>query len=211
LPYLSRAYLKRTCLVEVSSRKEYGRCYKRLGPGRCVEGPPSTRSGSLFAFASLMYSLKFVAFLLLCSLSSCNYPTSFDRDVWVKNSALEYGQIIPNPRARMVEDVMKNHLKPGMSRKAVLDLLGQPYQEGIEQRLPKNTILPDSLSSANPDRFKSENQARTLAGINNFYRLFAKPVMLMRYPIGWATIDPNFLMIKLNSKGLVEEYWFEQG
>jgi hypothetical protein len=49
LPYLSRAYLKRTCLVEVSSGKEYGRCYKRLEPGRCVEGAPSTRPGFLFS------------------------------------------------------------------------------------------------------------------------------------------------------------------
>ncbi|SHM31395.1 hypothetical protein SAMN02746009_04276 [Hymenobacter psychrotolerans DSM 18569] len=45
MPYLSRAYLKRTWLVEVSPRKEYGRCYKRLEPGRCVEGAPSTRPG----------------------------------------------------------------------------------------------------------------------------------------------------------------------
>ncbi len=47
MSYLSLTYLKRTCLVEVSSWKEYGRCYKRLEPGRCVEGSPSTRSGSL--------------------------------------------------------------------------------------------------------------------------------------------------------------------
>jgi hypothetical protein len=154
-----------------------------------------------------MSSLKLAAFFLLCSLASCNYSTSFDRDVWFKNPGMEDTH---NPRARMVQDVIKNQLKPGMSRKAVLDLLGKPYQEGIERRLPKNTILPDSVSSTNPERFKPENQERTVAAINNFYRLYAKPVMLMRYPVGWSTIDPNFLIIMLNSKGLVEEYWVEQ-
>jgi hypothetical protein len=48
LPYLRSAYLKRTWLVEVSLKKEYGRCYKRLGPDQCVEGAPSTWSGSSF-------------------------------------------------------------------------------------------------------------------------------------------------------------------
>ncbi|HLK97851.1 MAG TPA: hypothetical protein VK364_08790, partial [Hymenobacter sp.] len=33
LPYLSRAYLKRTCLVEVSSRKEYGERHDARTPG----------------------------------------------------------------------------------------------------------------------------------------------------------------------------------
>jgi hypothetical protein len=34
--------------------------------------------------------------------------------------------------------------------------------------------------------------------------------MIIRYPVGWSTIDPNFLIIKLNGKGQVEEYWVEQ-
>ena len=29
-------------------------------------------------------------------------------------------------------------------------------------------------------------------------------VMILRYPVGWSTIDPNFLIIKLTSSGLVE-------
>jgi hypothetical protein len=110
----------------------------------------------------------------------------------------------------MVQDVIKNQLKLGMSRKEVLALLGEPYREGVERRLPKNTILPDSVSSTNPERFKPENQKRAIAAINSFYRLYAKPFMIIRYPVGWSTMDPNFLIIMLNSKGLVEEYWVEQ-
>jgi hypothetical protein len=150
---------------------------------------------------------KFVAFLLLCLLAGCNYSSSFNQDVWLENP--DVGDT-SNPRARMVQDVMKNHLKPGMSRKSVLDLLGKPYQEGIERRLPKSTIIPDSISSTDPEKYKPENSDRTIAAINNFYRLYAQPVMIMRYPVGWSTIDPNFLIIKLNSEGLVEEYWVEQ-
>ncbi|MEJ7558578.1 MAG: hypothetical protein WKF66_09745 [Pedobacter sp.] len=115
-----------------------------------------------------------------------------------------------NPRAWMVQDVMKNHLKSGMSRKAVLDLLGKPYQEGIERRLPKNTALPDSISFENDENLKPENSKKAMDAINNFYRLYAEPVMIIRYPVGWSTIDPNFLIIKLNGKRQVEEYWVEQ-
>lgn len=98
-----------------------------------------------------------------------------------------------------------------MSRMTVLDLLGSPYQEGIESRLAKNTVLPDSISYENDKNLKPENSAKAMVAINNFYKMYAKPVMILRYPIGWSTIDPNFLIIKLNGKRQVEAYWIEQG
>lgn len=76
--------------------------------------------------------------------------------------------------------------------------------------LPRDTVLPDSISFENDENLKPENSKKTIDAINNFYRLFAKPVMIIRYPVGWSTIDPNFLIIKLNSNRQVEEYWVEQ-
>jgi hypothetical protein len=154
-----------------------------------------------------MYFSRFLFILLACILAACNHSSQFDKEVWVDNSAMEDTS---NPRAWMVQDLMKNHLKSGMSRKAVLDLLGKPYQEGIECRLPKNTVLPDSISFENDKNLKPENSRKTIDAINNFYRLFAKPVMIIRYPVGWSTIDPSFLIIKLDSNRQVEEYWVEQ-
>jgi len=116
-----------------------------------------------------------------------------------------------NPRARMVQDVIKNQLKPGMSRKEVLDILGKPYQENTELVLPKNTIIPDSISSTNPEKYKPENIDRTVAAANKFYQLHGRSSVVMRYPVGWSTIDPNFLIVVLNNRGLVEQYVVVQG
>ena len=155
-----------------------------------------------------MHLSKLVIILLFCLLTGCIYSSLFNRQVWIGNSDV---RDTSNPRARMVDDVIKNHLKPGLPRKAVLNLLGKPSHEAIERRLPKTTILPDSISYTNDQNLKPENSEKTMNAINEFYKLYAEPVLILRYPVGWSTIDPNFLIIKLTSKGLVEDYWVEQG
>jgi hypothetical protein len=150
---------------------------------------------------------KYLVLLAISALVSCNQSTSFDKEAWINNPEMTDTH---NPRARMVQDVIDNRLKSGMTRKSILDLLGQPYKEGIERRLPKNTILPDSISATNPENLRPENAKKSVAGLNNFYRLYAKPVRIMRYPVGWSTMDPNFLIIKLDTNCLVGDYWIEQ-
>lgn len=161
---------------------------------------------SMLNYLTMNFQKRFFI-ILACFLTACNHSSSFDREVWVDNSDMEDTS---NPRAWMVQDVMKNHLRTGMSRKAVLDLLGKPYQEGIERRLLKTIALPDSISYRNDENLKPENSDKVMDAIDNFYSLYAKPVMIIRYPVGWSTIDPNFLIIKLNGKRQVEEYWVEQ-
>ncbi|MBG6234667.1 hypothetical protein IWX76_001222 [Pedobacter sp. CAN_A7] len=160
------------------------------------------------SFTRHLYFSKFITFLLLCFLAGCSTSTSFDREVWIDNPdvANKY-----NHRAKMVQDVIKNHLKPGMPKKSLLNLLGRPYWEGTVRRLPKNTVLPDSISYANDENFKPENADKAMVAINKFYKLYGKPVLIMRYPVGWSTMDPNFLVIQLNSKQQVVEYWVSQG
>src|SRR5215217_2872569 len=154
-----------------------------------------------------MYFSKLLFILLVCFLAACTHSSSFDKEVWVDNPDMEDTS---NPRTWMIQDVMKNHLKSGMSRKAVLYLLGKPYQEGIERRLPKNTALPYSISFENDENLKPENSKKAMDAINNFYKLYAEPVIIIRYPVGCSTIDPDFLIIKLNGKRQVEDYWVEQ-
>jgi outer membrane protein assembly factor BamE (lipoprotein component of BamABCDE complex) len=92
---------------------------------------------------------KFTITFLIVVLCGCSYTASkFKREVWIKHPQVDDRY---NPRAEMVQDLMKNYLKPGMSRKAVLDLLGNPYKEGIEQRLPENIVIPNSMSFSNPE------------------------------------------------------------
>ncbi len=105
---------------------------------------------------------------------------------------------------------MRNHLKPGMTRVAVLELLGKPFKDGIEQRLPKDIVVPDSLSLAQLDNLKAENRDRAQASYNEFYRLHSQPDTLLLYPVGWSIIDPNFLVVKLTGKGVVGQYWVEE-
>jgi hypothetical protein len=167
---------------------------------------PASPLASFSFFRQLMHLPKSLVLGLL-ALGSCNQSTSFNREAWVDHPAVTDTH---NPRARMVQDLISNHLKVGMTRKAVVVQLGQPYKEGIERRLPKNTILPDSISATNPENLKPENEKRSVAGLNKFIDLYAAPIMVMRYPVGWSTIDPNFLIIKLDKNGLVEDYWIEQ-
>jgi hypothetical protein len=151
---------------------------------------------------------KFTVTLLIVVLCGCNNTSSkFEKAVWIKHMQVDDRY---NPRAGMVQDLIKNHLKPGMSRKAVLDLLGKPYKEGIEQRLPENIVMPDSISFSNPENLKPENADKATAAINDFHKLHARPVYLVKYPVGWSTIDPNFLVLTLNDKGMVEKFRVEQ-
>ncbi|QNP54541.1 hypothetical protein [Hymenobacter qilianensis] len=122
-----------------------------------------------------------------------------------------------NPRARMVQDLMAHHLRPGLPRAAVLALLGPPYKEGVENRLPKHITMPDTIGAIRPELYQSGNRAHLRAAtlqasrrINAFYREHGRPDTLMLYPVGWSTIDPNFLVVQYTGHGRVKGYWVEQ-
>jgi hypothetical protein len=161
---------------------------------------------------TLFKTLLVIGFSLL---ASCDSQTQFDRDTWLRNNDMQAQR---NPRSSMVDDLLQHHLRPGLSRNAVVQLLGTPYKEGVEPRLPKGVDLPDSLLLHHMPIIKSKTQADSIRDvldanvrdINSFYREHAQPDTLMRYPIGWSTIDPRFLVIRLNGKGKIAESWVEQ-
>lgn len=144
-------------------------------------------------------------FVLIITLDSCssNYNSDkFDKDVWLSNNDISDQY---NPRSRMTTDLMENYLRPGMPRDSIIILLGRPYLEKIENRLPKGLEVPDSLSiSESLDTIRLEK-------FNTWYKTNSQPDTIMRYPIGWSTIDPNFLIIKLGQDSTATDFWIEQG
>jgi hypothetical protein len=146
------------------------------------------------------------AFLLSCLVSACSNSVSFNQAIWVDNPSVNDTH---NPRAKMVQDLMENQLKPGMSRREVLNLLGTPYRDGIEQRMPRGSSVPDSIAQAT-SKSTPQNQQKALDRFNSYYKAHSQPDTLMLYPVGWSIIDPNFLAIQFNGKGQVREYWIEE-
>lgn len=49
----------------------------------------------------------------------------FDQSIWTDDEAIHR---LPNPRRLMIEDVLSNHLKAGMTRQEVITLLGKPTE-----------------------------------------------------------------------------------
>ena len=146
----------------------------------------------------------------------------FDRDVWLSNNDMTDTW---NPRSKMTKDLLENHLKPGMTRDSILAMLGKPYFDGIENRLPKGLKIPDSLSlgidsvglaslfdsvdfqKKHDSKIKADKE---LKEFNSWYRANSQPDTLMLYPVGWSTIDPKCLVIKFRPDNTAYEFWIEQ-
>jgi hypothetical protein len=56
----------------------------------------------------------------------------FDRQVWLANPD-PHGK--DNARYRMVEDLMRNHLKKGMPQKQVREMLGEPDAQSLYEKV----------------------------------------------------------------------------
>lgn len=137
----------------------------------------------------------FILIVLLVVMTSCTDDRKFNKGRWLRNSNVNDTW---NPRAYMTDDLLKNVLKPGLTKEDILNLLGKPYKDEVDYRLPKGLQIPDSIGHHN-----------TLK-LNEFYHTYSQPDTLMLYPVGWSTIDPNFLVIKFDSKGIAYDFWVEQ-
>jgi hypothetical protein len=155
--------------------------------------------------------------IMFLSCSTSDESDKFDRAVWLSNSDMTD---VRNPRANMTEDLLMNYLRPGIHRDSVLILLGEPYLEEIEYRLPKGLDIPDSLSLAVDSvgltslfdslDSKEKNQDEDLNKLNRWYQTNSQPDTLMLYSVGWSTIDPNFLVIKFGPDSIAYDFWIEQ-
>ncbi|MES2447430.1 MAG: hypothetical protein V4546_09625 [Bacteroidota bacterium] len=154
-----------------------------------------------------MKELNKVLILFILVMLSCTRDRTFNKARWLKNIDVNDTN---NPRAYMTDDLLKNHLKIGITRDSILAMLGKPYKYVIENRLSKGLEMPDSLSFLNNENLKPETKNSNANRINKFIRVNSQPDTLMLYPIGWSTIDPNFLVIKFDDKGLTTNFWIEQ-
>lgn len=66
--------------------------------------------------------------LLLSLLVACAANNQFKADVWQRSSGTDHKD---NTRCQMVHDLMDNHLRVGMSRMEVKDLLGDLTEEAV--------------------------------------------------------------------------------
>tara|TARA_R110002020_G_scaffold350667_1_gene564039 strand:- start:875 stop:1240 length:366 start_codon:yes stop_codon:yes gene_type:complete len=115
-----------------------------------------------------------------------------------------------NPRAQMTKDLLENYLRPGIHRDSILTLLGEPYLEQVENRLPKGLDVPDSLSLVDSENFEKGDKDKTLDNFNQWFKENSHPDTLMLYPVGWSMIDLNFLVIKFGPDSIANEFWIEQ-
>src|SRR5688500_8955536 len=139
--------------------------------------------------------LRFWTMVIAVTLGGCSYKSDkFNREVWLANDDMTDQW---NPRARMIKDLLESYLIPGLHRDSILTLLGPPYLEQVENRLPKGLEVPDSLSLVESKNLKEEDRTKALDSFNEWYRANGQPDTLILYPVGWSTIDPNFLVIKL--------------
>lgn len=142
-----------------------------------------------------------ISFVLLIGVKRIyEYQWGFDQQVWFKTGKMLHtinGVAINtnNPRENMVSDLMAHHLKPGMTRRQVLALLGPAERDGIEMVLPPGTTIPDSLSV---EHYKA---------LNNWYDRHAQPDTIMHYQVGWSMIDPTSMRIQFDGDGKVKRYW----
>jgi hypothetical protein len=168
------------------------------------------RRKKLYMSYGLHMRIRTWPFFIVFVLHSCsmfNNSDKFDRNVWLSNGDVDD---MRNPRSQMTTDLLNNYLKPGIHRDSILILLGTPYLEQIENRLPKGLDVPDSLSLVDSVNFRSENQAKALRNFNEWYKDNGQPDALMLYPVGWSTIDPIFLVIKFRPDSTAYEFWIEQ-
>ena len=75
---------------------------------------------------ALTRSLLSILFLVTFSCKP-----KFDKEIWLKNQ----NDNDDNPRFDMVNDLTENHLKRGVNRKEVVNLLGLPLYDTVDNRL----------------------------------------------------------------------------
>lgn len=152
--------------------------------------------------------------LLLIMLStSCKFlnrkvvEKRFNREIWLQHNSVEEHD---NPRESMVKDVQRNHLKKGMKKEVIFNILGKPYEDGIKCKLPKGVAVPDSISAFNIGKWSKAEKKVKRKQFQQWFEENSQSENMVLYPIGWSIIDPRFLAIKFDHNQAAIDYWVEE-
>lgn len=144
----------------------------------------------------------------MCNSLFVSCQSNFDKTEWKKHNKIESFE---NSRYLMIEDLVSNYLKTGLNKKEVINLLGIPYKDTVSFYLPKNIKLPDSLK-IDYDNIKNINDnKKKINEISLWYKKKQLKAPMLIYPLGWKTMDPIFLYIRLSKEGIVIDFWVKQG
>ena len=138
-------------------------------------------------------------------MTTLSCQSKFDKKIWLTHDTMKE---IENPRMKMTDDLLKNHLKKGMTKAEVIKLLGKPFSDRIEFRLPENIEIPDSVNvRENLDKPKDDID-KMFSSYNKWYHENTQPDTLVTYYIGMS-MDLNFLAIKLDNRDKACDFWVE--
>ena len=110
----------------------------------------------------------------------------------------------------MIDDLVENILKKGMTKSEVIELLGEPYYDGIQCRLPEGIVIPDSVKVVHSSVKSNEEWLIEYARYKKWSKANCQPYTILRYPAGFSLIDQNFLTFKLDGNNLVRYFRVEQ-
>jgi hypothetical protein len=147
---------------------------------------------------------------LACNNISGTIESKFEREKWLSNNDWEN---LENPRFKMTQDLLDNYLRPGLTRDSILTFLGQPHDEKIIYVAIEGATPPDSL---NPDNFNQFDDTEKINQYANWVKSHRQPDTIILFHVGWRNDiklkmqRPNFLVIKMNSDSIADDFWIEE-
>ena len=110
----------------------------------------------------------------------------------------------------MVDDLISNHLKKGMSKRDVLNLLGKAYKDSLDYILPKGLHVPDSLTIDYNNKPSDKEIDKIFDELNKWYNKNHIKVPILKYSLGSSLADPIFLEIRLDNDNNVVDFWVKE-
>ena len=145
--------------------------------------------------------------VLFFVVSSCT--GQFDSTAWKSvDSSVESGD---NTRSQMADDLLENYLEKSMTKAQVLELLGDPNEQGVQKRVAPEVArtIPDSISAFTIVKLPKEEQADRMEQMNKWLTANSEMMDLFVYNSGWRGMDPLVLFIRFENDKVID-YWLSQ-
>jgi hypothetical protein len=119
--------------------------------------------------------------------------TPFDRTVWLMSDPEGFN----SPRWGMTDNLISSYLEPGLHRKRILNLLGEP----------ERVIIQYQMKDKESDSLFKKSDAMNFRGLDSLGVEYGHPDTLMLYSIGLVghRSSPDYLYIQVDGYGRVIE------